>query len=67
MFTRLFALIQTRRSTAFLLARQDDRLLEDIGLTRAGLEALHLGFDTAEVRRSDFRCAAQPFQNRLPA
>ena len=43
MFTRLSTLLQLRRSTAFLLARADDRLLEDIGLTRADLQAMHLG------------------------
>lgn len=43
MFARLVTLLQLRRSTAFLLERADDRLLEDIGLTRAGLEALHRG------------------------
>ncbi len=43
MFTRLSTLLRLRRSTAFLLARADDRLLDDIGLTRADLQALHLG------------------------
>ncbi|MBK6468146.1 MAG: DUF1127 domain-containing protein [Rhodobacter sp.] len=43
MFTRLFARMQLRRSTAFLLLRTDDRLLDDIGLTRTEMEALHLG------------------------
>lgn len=37
MFTRLFAQMRMRRSTAFLLSRADDRLLDDIGLTRAEL------------------------------
>lgn len=43
MFTRLISLLQLRRSTAFLLARADDRLLDDIGLTRADLQQLCLG------------------------
>ena len=34
MFARLMSLIETRRSTKFLLDRSDDRLLADIGLTR---------------------------------
>lgn len=47
MFARLVTLLQLRQSTAFLLERADDRLLEDIGLTRAGLEALHRGHGIA--------------------
>lgn len=43
MFARLFALLQLRRSTAFLLEREDDHLLRDIGLTREDLHALHRG------------------------
>ena len=35
MFTRLLSHLQMRRSTAFLLARADERLLDDIGLSRA--------------------------------
>ena len=48
MITRLFTLMQLRRSTAFLLSRADDRLLDDIGLTRADLSALHIGLPAAE-------------------
>ena len=40
MFARLFAHLQLRRSTAFLLEREDDHLLKDIGLTREDLRAL---------------------------
>lgn len=49
MFTRLKSLMQLRRSTAFLLNRADDRLLDDIGLTRGDLMAMHegLGDDTS--------------------
>jgi hypothetical protein len=43
MFARLFALMQLRRSTAFLLEREDDHLLRDIGLTREDLIALRSG------------------------
>lgn len=47
MFSRLFALMQMRRSTAFLLARADDHLLDDIGLSRDELHALHDGLHGA--------------------
>jgi hypothetical protein len=47
MFTRLLSHLQMRRSTAFLLARADERLLDDIGLSRADLEAMRLGLDGA--------------------
>ena len=43
MFARLVSLMQLRQSTAFLLTRADDRLLDDIGLSRAELEAMRLG------------------------
>ena len=43
MFTRFIQRFQLRRSTAALLARADDRLLDDIGLTRAEAEAMYLG------------------------
>lgn len=46
MFNRILSLLQMRQSTAFLLARGDDRLLDDIGLTRDDLKAMHLGMDT---------------------
>lgn len=50
MFARLVTHLQMRRSTAFLLARADDRLLDDIGLDRATLQAMHLGLDTARLQ-----------------
>ena len=50
MFTRLFAHLQLRRSTAFLLERSDDHLLADIGLSRTELEAMHLGISPSEAR-----------------
>jgi hypothetical protein len=64
MFTRLATLLQLRRSTAFLLVRADDRLLNDIGLTRPELEAMHLGLDRA---RSHARVTAFPSGQVLPA
>lgn len=67
MFTRMLALIETRRSTRFLLDRSDDRLLADIGLTRSDLEAMHLGLGPAEARRKAFSFPALPFAIRLPA
>ena len=50
MFARLFAHLQLRRSTAFLLERSDDHLLADIGLTRDELEAMHLGLGLTEAQ-----------------
>ena len=47
MFSRLFAHMQMRRSTAFLLARADDHLLNDIGLSRTDLRTLHSGLGGA--------------------
>lgn len=47
MFTRLIQHLQMRRSTAALLARADDRMLDDIGLTRAELEAMVMGLRPA--------------------
>lgn len=67
MFSRLMSLIETRRSTRFLLDRSDERLLADIGLTRADLEAMHLGLGPAEARTKAFSFPAMPFRIRLPA
>lgn len=67
MFAQLITLFQTRRSTRFLLDRSDDRLLADIGLTRADLEAMHLGLGPAEARQKAHSFPALPFRNRLPA
>jgi len=50
MFARLFARLQLRRSTAFLLERSDEHLLADIGLSRAELEAMHLGISLTDAR-----------------
>jgi hypothetical protein len=67
MFTRILALIDARRSTKFLLDRSDDRLLADIGLSRADLEAMHLGAGPVEARTKVFSFPALPFGLRLPA
>jgi hypothetical protein len=67
MFARLMSLFQTRHSTRFMLDRRDDRLLADIGLTRADLEAMHLGLGPDEARTKVFSFPALPFQFRLPA
>jgi hypothetical protein len=50
-----------------LLDRSDDRLLADIGLTRADLEAMHLGLGPAEARQKAHSFPALPFEFRLPA
>ena len=63
MFARLFALLQLRRSTAFLLEREDDRLLDDIGLTRA--ELLPCAGVKASPTRRPARCAS--IRRRRPA
>ena len=67
MFNHLMSLIQTRRSTQFLLDRSDDRLLEDIGLTRADLEALRTGLGPAKARLKAFSLPALRLRIRLPA
>ncbi len=48
MFARFLAGLHLRHSTAFLLLRQDDHLLRDIGLTRDELQNMHLGLPPAE-------------------
>jgi hypothetical protein len=58
MLSRLIPLLQLRRSTAFLLERADDRLLDDIGLSRAQLQAMHLGIDPVRT---------QAFTNAFPS
>ena len=53
MFARIkaiFAQLQARNATAFLLQRADDRLLADIGLSRTELEAMHLGLDRSRLQ-----------------
>ena len=63
MFTRLVTLLQLRRSTAFLLARIDDRLLDDIGLSRADLQEMHMGISALNrVARAN----AYPLGRALP-
>ncbi|VDC28279.1 hypothetical protein [Pseudogemmobacter humi] len=61
MFTRLMSLMQLRRSTAFLLERGNDRLLDDIGLTRDDLKAMHQGLlpETYAAQLADPRRSAR--------
>lgn len=54
MFARIIAQLQLSRSTAFLLARADDHLLDDIGLSRHQLEAMHLGLDDSRAKVARF-------------
>ena len=65
MFRRILSLLQLRQSTAFLLARQDDRLLADIGMSRADLTALHLGLDQDRMLSDAARFRSLP-QRVLP-
>lgn len=60
MFARLFALSQLRRSTAFLLEREDDHLLDDIGLTRAELLAMRRGERLADAQAPRFPSTPTP-------
>lgn len=66
MFTHLKSLMQLRRSTAFLLERGDDRLLEDIGLNRTDLEAMHLGLDPMADRAGILRLHSLSLRRELP-
>ena len=66
MFARLFALLQLRRSTAFLLEREDDHLLDDIGLTRDQLHALHRGEPLAVAQAKVLRFHSTPTPRGLP-
>ena len=63
MFTRLVSLLQLRRSTAFLLERVDDRLLDDIGLSRADLQEMHMGVSALNEAA---RATAFPSGRALP-
>ncbi|MBN8632952.1 MAG: DUF1127 domain-containing protein [Rhodobacterales bacterium] len=66
MFARLFALLQLRRSTAFLLEREDDHLLDDIGLTRSDLQTLRRGESLADARARTLRYPSTPTPRGLP-
>jgi uncharacterized protein YjiS (DUF1127 family) len=66
MFARFFALLQLRRSTAFLLEREDDHLLDDIGLTRDDLLALRRGENPVAARASTLRFHSTPTPRGLP-
>lgn len=67
MFTRLVSLLQLRRSTAFLLERRDDRLLDDIGLNRTDLEQMHMGIDRSADQAAVLRLHSLPLRTALPA
>ena len=66
MFARLFALLQLRRSTAFLLEREDDHLLDDIGLTRDQLLALRRGETHVVAQAKILRFHSTPTPRGLP-
>lgn len=66
MFARLFALLQLRRSTAFLLERGDDHLLDDIGLTREELLAMRRGAAIAAAQANALRFHSTPTPRGLP-
>lgn len=66
MFARLFALSQLRRSTAFLLEREDDHLLDDIGLTRAELHAMRRGESLTDAQAKALRYHSTPTPRGLP-
>lgn len=66
MFARIIALSQLRRSTAFLLERADDHLLDDIGLSRAELQALHMGLGLTDAHEKLVRFRSTPTPCGLP-
>lgn len=66
MFARLFALSQLRRSTAFLLEREDDHLLDDIGLSRDDLIALRRGDHLVDALVKTARFHSTPTPRGLP-
>ena len=66
MFARLFALMQLRRSTAFLLEREDDHFLADIGLTRDDLIAMRRGDSLADALVKTTRFHSTPTPRGLP-
>ncbi len=66
MFARLFALLQLRRSTAFLLEREDDHLLDDIGLTRDDLVALRRGEGLFNAPAGTLHPCSTPTPRGLP-
>lgn len=66
MFARLTALLQLRRSTAFLLERDDDHLLDDIGLPRDDLIALRRGAELSDALVKSARLHSTPVPRGLP-
>ncbi len=67
MFTQLFARLELRRTTADLLARRDDHLLADIGLTRAEVEAMHLGLTHVEAEAQVSKFHSLPARRMVAA
>jgi hypothetical protein len=67
MFTRFLARLELRRTTATLLARGDDRLLDDIGLTRADVQAMHLGLTQIEAQAQVSKFHSLPARRNLAA
>lgn len=66
MFARILSLLQLRRSTAFLLEREDDHLLRDIGLTRDDLRALRSGEQLFDALVKTTRLHSTPTPRGLP-
>ncbi|HLQ19442.1 MAG TPA: DUF1127 domain-containing protein [Tabrizicola sp.] len=66
MFARFIALLQLRRSTAFLLERADDHLLDDIGLSRDELHALRSGEQLFDALVKITRLHSTPTPRGLP-
>ena len=67
MFARLIAHLQLRRSTAFLLERDDDHLLDDIGLTRAELIEMRRGKILADALVKVLKFHSLSVRRGLPA
>lgn len=67
MFTRILARLELRRTTATLLARGDDHLLADIGLTRAEVEAMHLGLTRVEAESHVAKFFSLPVRRMIAA
>lgn len=67
MFARLIALLQLRRSTAFLLERDDTHLLDDIGLTREELIEMRRGTILADALVKVSKFHSLPARRSLPA
>lgn len=67
MFSRFLARLDLRRTTADLLARGDDHLLADIGLTRGEVEAMHLGLTRVEAEAHVSKFFSLPVRRMVAA